>query len=339
MEHDAAQASHAGLQDARAVGSAPVSLNWDDLKIVLAIARAGSLSKAAVVLGIDQSTAGRRLTALEADLGVILFTRSKTGFTPTQAGDAVILRAGEIERRIDFINEDLRQDSDGPAGRVRILGNSWMLARLTATTLPDFLAEHPKIDMRLITRRPETPARGDATVSLWFEAAPLPGEFAIKLGDVPYSLYAPDGADPAELDWVSFFDEDAPRRAPVRTFERMKKRGERLRLTGSDAGLLLVAVQRGVGKALLPDCIAADSPGIMRVGKAGPALIRTLHLHAHPDTVQTLRVQATVHWLRSSFQSVFAAGLAPDHVTLAPARRRPVAPDPASAPLTTPGKA
>lgn len=301
-------------------------MNWDDLKVVLAISRAGSLSKAATLLGMDQSTAGRRLTAIEAALGVILFTRSKTGFTETQEGDAVVRRALEVEARIDQINEDLRESGDGPAGKVRILGNGWTLMQLTATTLPSFLIANPKVDLRLVTHRPEVQRRGDATVSLWFEASPQPGEFAIKLGDVPYGLYAAEDADPDRLDWLSFFDEDAPRRAPVRIFERMKKKGERLRLTATDAGLLLAAVKRGAGKALLPDCIAENTPGLQRLCGEAPPLVRQLHLHTHPDTVQTLRVQTTIRWLRESFETTFAGSRSHLIVRTAPGPRKRRAP-------------
>lgn len=67
-------------------------MDWDNLKVALAFSRTGSLTQASQVLGIDQSTAGRRLGALEADLGAILFVRSKTGFSLTDAGEAAVAR-------------------------------------------------------------------------------------------------------------------------------------------------------------------------------------------------------------------------------------------------------
>ncbi|HIP22255.1 MAG TPA: LysR family transcriptional regulator, partial [Rhodobacteraceae bacterium] len=50
---------------------------------------------------LDQSTAGRRLNQLEAELGAVLFVRSKSGFTPTQAGEAAISRALDVEMNIN----------------------------------------------------------------------------------------------------------------------------------------------------------------------------------------------------------------------------------------------
>src|SRR3546814_7630837 len=93
-------------------------MDWDNLKVALAISRTGSLTKAAQMLGIDQSTAGRRLSALEGDLGIILFVRSKTGFALTAAGEAAIGPAVEVERRHERLTEAVLPPTAGPAGIV-----------------------------------------------------------------------------------------------------------------------------------------------------------------------------------------------------------------------------
>lgn len=285
-----------------------MSMNWDDLKVLLAVGRGGSLSRAAMMLGIDQSTAGRRLTAIEAELGVTLFVRSKTGFTPTDAGNRAIARAIEVEQRIERLAEEATVPEAGPSGVVRLLGNNWVLNRLAQTTLTPFARANPNLVIRLVTRPPLVHVRSDATLSLWFETPPRPEEFAIKLGDVPYSAYAAKDLDLDEAGWVSFFDEDAPRRAPVRTWEKARKRGETLRATASDAGVLMTTVQAGLGKGFLPMCIAQEAPGLRQLDVEPRQLNRPLNLHVHPDTVQSLRIQATIRWLRESFATVFVPG-------------------------------
>ncbi len=280
-------------------------LNWDELKVLLAVGRSGSLSRAAMMLGMDQSTAGRRLTSIEAELGVTLFVRSKTGFTPTEAGNRAISRAAEVEQRIERLTEEVTPPEAGPSGVVRLLGNTWVLSRLAATVLTPFAKANPKLVIRLITRPPIVHVRSDATLSLWFEHTPRPEEFAIKLGDVPYAAYAAEDLDVETAGWVSFFDEDAPRRAPVRAWEKARKRGETLRATATDAGVLMTAVEAGLGKGYLPMCLAEEIATLQRLELDPPRLNRTLHLHVHPDTVQSLRVQATIRWLRESFAEVF----------------------------------
>lgn len=284
-------------------------VNWDDLKILLAIGRAGSLTGAAQLLGVDQSTASRRLAALEADLGCILFVRAKTGYTPTDAGQAAIARALEIESRALRLTEELAQVDKGPVGLVRLIGNAWTMTRLVETSLAELLARHPRLEIRTIGG-PYTRSlgRGEVALALWFEMPPGATEFAVKLGDVPYAVYAASGLDPDTLGWVSFWDDEAPRRAPIRWIERERRPEQTLRLTATDSSVLMAGIRAGIGKGLLPMCLAEGDAALARVNPGPPELLRTLHLHAHPDTIQSARVQATMAWLRDSFARAFTPG-------------------------------
>ncbi len=74
--------------------------SWDDLKFVLAIANAGSLTKAARSLGVTHSTVSRRLSALEEEIGARLFDRLPEGFTPTTAGEEAVEAARRMELEV-----------------------------------------------------------------------------------------------------------------------------------------------------------------------------------------------------------------------------------------------
>ncbi len=283
-----------------------MALNWDDLRILLAVSRAGSLSGAAQLLSVDQATASRRLAALEADLGVILFARARTGLTPTEAGEVAIARALEVEARTLMLSEEVARAGQGVVGLVRIFSNPWMLMRLGEFGLPSLLARHPALEIRTMGgHHPRSIARGETAIALWFEIPPQDTAFALKLGDVPYAIYAPSGADPAALGWVSFWDDDAPRRAPMRWIDKVRKPGEGLRVTATDSSVLAGAIRAGLGKGLLPMCLAEGDPRLVRVSDGAPELVRALHVHAHPDTVQTARIQAVIAWLRECFMPVF----------------------------------
>ena len=135
-------------------------------------------------------------------------------------------------------------------------------------------------------------------------------EFAIKLGVIPYAVYVRAGADPDDLDWVAFLDEEAPRLAPNRTTDRLRGKGadnrHTVRLTGTDAGTLQAAIAAGIGRGLLPMCLGENDPRLARIADGPPELRRELSLHLHPDTVQTARVQTVVRWLRGCFADTFA---------------------------------
>ena len=281
-------------------------LHWDDLKFLLAAGRGGSIARAAVLLEIDQSTVSRRLSGLETALDVVLFKRSKTGLQITDAGERLMPLAEEVERACARFVEGVSVGrAQGPSGLIRILGNAWMLNRLSEELLPGFLATYPQVDIRLLAQVPKAPVRSDATLSLWFEASPRNGDTRIRLGEVPFGLYARKDRDPAKLDWVSFYDEDAPDRAPVRYWNRHRDGSDRLRVTVTDAGLILAAIRSGAGKGLLPMCLGEADGALARIGGPEPQLTRTLHLHVHPDTIQTLRVQAAIKTLEEEFERVF----------------------------------
>src|SRR5258708_38636352 len=73
-------------------------MNWDDTRIFLALTRTPSLRAAARSLGVDQATVGRRLNALEAELGSKLFLRARDGYLLTAAGEAALGAARRMER-------------------------------------------------------------------------------------------------------------------------------------------------------------------------------------------------------------------------------------------------
>lgn len=105
---------------ASAVRDVPSPCNWDDLRIFLAAVRAGSLAAAARDLRVKHTTVGRRLDTLEADLGVRLFLRDRTGLTLTDAGAEVARRAGAIAEIAVGIARSVAGLDDAVSGTVRL---------------------------------------------------------------------------------------------------------------------------------------------------------------------------------------------------------------------------
>lgn len=284
-------------------------MDWNNLKVALAISQTGSLTQAAQVLGVDTSTAGRRLAALEADLGVMLFVRTKAGFALTDAGEALINRAIDVQSRIELLVDEATESDAGPSGTIRLSGNIWILNRLTQTTLSSFLAAHPQIDLRTTARVPESRLRGGVSLSLWFELEPKDGAFKIALGKVPHAVYRAKTAKDDQSAWVAFYDEATASPLIERANRRLMGKDEPLRFTATDAGVLQNAIAAGLGRGILPMCLAEADERLARISGETPALERVLYLHAHHDTVQTQRVQSTIKWLRDCFEEVFGIPL------------------------------
>jgi DNA-binding transcriptional LysR family regulator len=120
-------------------------MQWSNLEIVLAIDRGQSLTRAAAILGIDQSTVGRRLSALERDLGTVLFVRSKVRLMATESGKTVIAHAKQVEAELETMRDKLAQDPKHVSGTVRLFTNPWIFQRLAGAKLRDFFARFPNI--------------------------------------------------------------------------------------------------------------------------------------------------------------------------------------------------
>jgi DNA-binding transcriptional LysR family regulator len=73
------------------------TLQWDDVRLFLALCRARTLGGAARTLGVDGSTASRRLAALEAALSTVLFDRGRDGISPSKAAEDLLPVAEEME--------------------------------------------------------------------------------------------------------------------------------------------------------------------------------------------------------------------------------------------------
>ena len=285
-----------------------MALDWDLLRVALAIGRTGSLAGAAALLEIDQSTVSRKLMRLEEQLEATLFVRSPGGLSPSEAGQNVVAKAAEIERQVNALDDSLTTDARAAAGLVRVLGNGWVLNLLARHVFPRLLHANPQVNLRLIHLLPKAQARGEATVSLWFEAEPRTGEFKIPLGEVDYGVFIPrDRENDEELPWLSFYDEDSPQRAPVHHLMAAVKPGQKnLHMSSTDARDLLAGVEQGVGRAILPICLAELSDRVRRKEPGRAVFRRPMFLHLHPDTVQTRRVQVVSQEIRSRFAAVFS---------------------------------
>ena len=102
--------------------------NWDDLRLFLAVARAGTLSGAAREIGVNHSTVFRRIGAFEDTLGVRLFDRLPNGYALTAAGEEMHESALRVEEEIAALDR-------------RVTGQDLRLSGMVRITTVDMLAQ------------------------------------------------------------------------------------------------------------------------------------------------------------------------------------------------------
>ena len=126
------------------------ALDWDEFRLIKAIADARSLVGAAEALNLNHSTVFRRLAAIENDVGARLFERSRAGYQPTEAGEEMIALAGTMaESILEFERRVAGRDAK-PSGELRVTTVDSVAVGLLAPILARFRAANPGVQVDLI---------------------------------------------------------------------------------------------------------------------------------------------------------------------------------------------
>ncbi|THF62853.1 LysR family transcriptional regulator [Pseudothauera nasutitermitis] len=278
-------------------------MNWDDLRFLSVLGRCGTLTAAARVLAVDQTTVARRLRALEGALGTALFVRADGAWRPTAAGERVLERAARIEEDIAGLARAAREDAQAVRGTVRVTSVGAIVADYLVPRLPALYTRHPQLDLDLIASNDNlSVARSETDLAIRL-ARPASGDFLIrKLADCAFAVYGPAGAGraPAPGDWVAY-GEDLAHTPEMRWLAEHLGDG-RVRLRTNSLAGLVNAVLGGIGRGVLP-CFVGDAlPGLARVSSAPPPL-RSFWLLVHREARRQAAVAAVADWLVDTFRA------------------------------------
>lgn len=126
-------------------------MEWSDLPVFLAIAREGTLGRAARKLGQSQPTMGRRLRALEAATGLTLFQRTGDGFILTDEGEVMLRHAERMEAEAQALARELAGSSAGLEGMLRLTCSDWFGRVVLAPVLAEFNRLHPGVIVETVS--------------------------------------------------------------------------------------------------------------------------------------------------------------------------------------------
>lgn len=166
-------------------------IDWDDLRLFLEIARAGTLTAAANRLKLSQPTAGRRLRALEDAVGAALFQRTSGGFRLTDEGEAMFLHAEQMADEAVALERKLVGGARGLEGVLRLSASDWVSSRILSPPLAAFAAAHPGLTVEIVAdARLMDLERREADVAVRF--VPFSGQDIVqrKFLRIRYGLYA-----------------------------------------------------------------------------------------------------------------------------------------------------
>jgi len=127
-----------------------MDLDWDDLRVFLAVARAESLSRAGNILKRDAATVGRRIARLEASIGAPLFTKSPQGYALTDAGGRLLAHAERAEQAVLQGADELAGQAGQLSGQVRIGAPDGCANFLLPQVCTAIVAEHPELELQVV---------------------------------------------------------------------------------------------------------------------------------------------------------------------------------------------
>ena len=124
-------------------------MDWDDLRVFLAVARRESLSAAGKALRIDPATVGRRIARLEDSLGARLFVKSPQGYALTDAGGRLVPRAEVAEAALRGVDETA-ETPEGLTGQIRLGAPDGCANYLLPQVLAQMCDRHPGLEVQLV---------------------------------------------------------------------------------------------------------------------------------------------------------------------------------------------
>tara|TARA_B110000459_G_scaffold62639_1_gene70193 strand:+ start:693 stop:1592 length:900 start_codon:yes stop_codon:yes gene_type:complete len=124
--------------------------NWDDLRIFLAVAQAGSLTIAAQVLKIDPATVSRRIARLEMAHTTPLFSKSPKGYELTEAGHGLVTHVDAAQSSFSAGLGALRGDGEGLMGQIRIGAPDGCANFLLPQVCGQITKDYPELDIQIV---------------------------------------------------------------------------------------------------------------------------------------------------------------------------------------------
>jgi DNA-binding transcriptional LysR family regulator len=289
--------------------------DWDDLRFVLAVARAGSALRAARLLNVNQTTVTRRIAQIEQAIGAALFESRQNGQVLTPLGQVVADGAAKIEVEVLALQSEIQARRRTVAGSIRFTSSEVFANWIVAPFLRSFRQKCPDVTVELIAadRRLDL-SRGEADVAL--RAASRPdggGVVARRLPDgawAPYCSrgYAEEHGLPADIDALDrhsiILVEGQMSQLPA--FQWLMRVAEKATVSTRSNSLtnVLSAAKAGLGIGMLPCFVGDAEPDLCRCLPSVPELNAEVWLVIREDVKQAPHVRAFVDCLAAHMEAL-----------------------------------
>lgn len=292
--------------------------NWDEIRTAFHVARVGTVSGAAEVLGVHHATVIRHVDALEARLGVKLFQRHARGYTPTEAGQELLSVAQATEDQFSQLAARLSGAGSAMTGEL-IVTSLPGLSALVTPVLAALQAEHAALRVRYVTDlRLFRLEYGEAHVAIRAGSRPQdPDNVVQPLVTQRTGLYASPGyaaahglpSGEADLPGHRFVGpEDSESRAPFFRWLAARVPREAFVFRSNDVEAQADAIRAGAGLGFLPEMAGAADRGLVPALPPRDEWDSPLWLVTHVDLHRSPKVQAFLTALKDAARTRCPAG-------------------------------
>ena len=284
---------------------------WDDLKYVLAIAKAGSITKAAKTLKVTHSTVSRRLAGMEERLGTRLFERHPEGFLPTTAGQEALEAAHRVEAEVLALDTRITAHDAELEGSLRVTAAQLLFQAQLAEIMSAFAERHPRIELEMIAANEILSLhRREADIAIRVTDKPDENLFGRLATGQRRAFYMSKGFA-AKMESVFAVNPDQPP-LPCVTFAwwgrgvpreiRSRYPGAYINLVADDMIALHAAVKAGMGIGRMPCFLGDPDPDLVRVPGHEPSRYFDIWLLTHPDLKNVARIRAFMSFAASAYK-------------------------------------
>jgi len=280
--------------------------DWNDLKYLLALHRAGKLTEAGRTVGVSDTTVARRIKTLEEALETTLFLRGANGrYEPTDAALRILSHAESIEDSHAAISAISGESTNKVTGSVRLSAVPVIVNRFLVPQLPSLVGLHPDLSIELVPSADNLDlSKREADLSVRF-ARPSYGGLRTKsqkLGEVSFVACAASfisSKQYASLGWITY--DQAHSHLPQARWLEKTATSEDLRagLRVTDVETAMQAAAAGIGKTLLPRAVVASDPRLRTIEQEGCTEFpnREVWMLSHVDQTSRVSITAAKEWL------------------------------------------
>lgn len=280
---------------------------WDDVRFFLAVSRNRSLSAAARALRVDHATVGRRIGALEEQLGSKLFDRTPDGFTLTAAGQAILSQCEGMESAAASVDRLVAGHDARLSGLVRIATTEGLADAIIIPALATLTVAHPQLQVEVMADlRALNIARRQADIAVRFSRPTDADLICRKLCDCEFAPYASRAylaarGVPKRSTGLAAHTSVSYLGAPSWFSEALA--GARVALFSNSPFVQMSAVVAGIGIGMMPCFFGDGHAELQRLSFADPPMLRPVWMIVHRDLRRVARIRLIANAIAERFEA------------------------------------